>query len=548
MSVPEIPFMVDLPTPEAPSFGGAGFRSTRIQMEEEAGDFARTVGHVQDINQKSAAQLEKELWAAYRSALQEGHVYSNSLQHETTFSRRSAKPVAEESSQFSPVHCLPDVSLPGARTRPDHPIKEAATEDDIAAHRPAAPPPEKSDDASPLAHESLVHVIPGQLLFLVVQSFKDPRLSATRKQFQYVTSMAHCSYDRSHSGFEPVSIAHVVKFCHFLSAKVNREASGGNPQPVVYLCKPKYKHCSSATFLIAAYLVLELGYSVEDAVQPFQVLGEDLLRPFQGVSCQDCLRGLLKARNNLWLKQLDVGQYDSLMEPARGVITHVCPKFVAFKGPDAASEQDCALQLRATAKALHEMNVQVVVRLNDAESYDTSAFSKLGITHVDLSYEGYAWPQQSVVTKFLDICDAHTGAVAVHCGMGGQGTLVALWMMRNEEFSAGEAMGFVRVMRPGCVVGKQQKLLQQLDGATWIGNAPAKLEHASSFLSKTHSDNSPTTESSSSRSSSSSTLIASSERETPASAMFRQHSQRSILSAEGVIDEGGMYGEGVTVI
>ena len=39
------------------------------------------------------------------------------------------------------------------------------------------------------------------------------------------------------------------------------------------------------------------------------------------------------------------------------------------------------------------------------------------------------------------------------------GTLIALWMMRAHGFTARAAMGWLRVMRPGSVIGQQQGFL-----------------------------------------------------------------------------------------
>ena len=55
--------------------------------------------------------------------------------------------------------------------------------------------------------------------------------------------------------------------------------------------------------------------------------------------------------------------------------------------------------------------------------------------------------------------------MAVHCraGLGRTGTLIGLWLMLRGGFSADEALGWLRVVRPGSVVGRQQHYLKAVE-------------------------------------------------------------------------------------
>jgi cell division cycle 14 len=162
--------------------------------------------------------------------------------------------------------------------------------------------------------------------------------------------------------------------------------------------------------------------------------------------------------------------YEHLDCPLNADLHEVVPgKFIAMRGPrslpDGAHFKDTPSGARNFSPAhyadiLHQFDVSLVVRLNEAE-YDSAEFEAEGIAVAALPFPDCSTPPPDVVAQFLAIADAVPGALAVHCkaGLGRTGPLIALYMMRRHGFTARAAMGWLRVVRPGSVIGEQQHFL-----------------------------------------------------------------------------------------
>ena len=124
---------------------------------------------------------------------------------------------------------------------------------------------------------------------------------------------------------------------------------------------------------------------------------------------------------------------------------------------------------KAVLVAFADDIVAAMVGLNEAE-YDGAAFEDSGIRHLRLEFDDCSIPPDHVASAFLAAADAAFaagGRVAVHCRaeLGRTGTLIALYLMRSCGFTAREAMAWLRIMRPGSVIGRQQHYLCRVEAA-----------------------------------------------------------------------------------
>jgi len=156
-----------------------------------------------------------------------------------------------------------------------------------------------------------------------------------------------------------------------------------------------------------------------------------------------------------------LGQYFYYDAPANGDLHVLVPgRFLAFRGP--RDDHGDWLDASSYINAFRSLSVHTVVRLNKPE-YDKAVFTSAGFEHLDLPFEDCTVPPLHIVDTFLRTAEnLRPGQMmAVHClaGLGRTGTLIAMFMMKHFGFSANEAIGWLRICRPGSIIGPQQQFL-----------------------------------------------------------------------------------------
>ncbi|TPX50134.1 hypothetical protein SeMB42_g00143 [Synchytrium endobioticum] len=142
-----------------------------------------------------------------------------------------------------------------------------------------------------------------------------------------------------------------------------------------------------------------------------------------------------------------------------------------------------AFKIDDLVRYLKDNKVASLVRLNN-KIYESKRFVDAGLEHVELYFPDGTTPSDPILKKFLELCETRQGAIAIHCkaGLGRTGTLIAAYLMKHYRFTTSEVIGYLRVMRPGSVVGPQQNFLQSLQPKLWKLTPSTKLPQSVSLL------------------------------------------------------------------
>jgi protein-tyrosine phosphatase len=165
-------------------------------------------------------------------------------------------------------------------------------------------------------------------------------------------------------------------------------------------------------------------------------------------------------------------------------------KFLAFCGPHAKSKIENGYPLHAPEAYItyfRKHNVKCIVRLNK-KIYDAKRFIDAGFQHVDLFFVDGSTPSDLLVKKFIELSEQCTGGLAVHCkaGLGRTGTLIGCYIMKHYKFTAAEVIAWLRICRPGSVIGPQQNFLEEKQSWLWAQGDLYRAKHKTSSMSATN--------------------------------------------------------------
>jgi len=325
--------------------------------------------------------------------------------------------------------------------------------------------------------------IPDRLYFVTLKTSIKPKSTANTHYFCIDEELV---YENFYADFGPLNLSLLYRYCAKLNRKL-KSYSLAKKKIVHYTTLDSHKRANAA-FLISAYSVIYLGKTPEEAFKPLVGGFNPPFVPFRdasfGVSIYtitilDCLKAVDKAKkaNFFNFEDFDYDEYEHYEKVQNGDFNWLVPeKFLAFCGPHPQSKIENGYPLHSPESyfpyfRLH--NVTCIVRLNK-KIYDSKKFTNAGFHHQDLFFIDGSTPPDSILKSFLDICEEESGAIAVHCkaGLGRTGSLIGCYMMKHWRWTAMETIAWLRICRPGSIIGHQQEWLEEKQAEMWAQVRP----------------------------------------------------------------------------
>uniref|UniRef100_A0A1B6KNY4 protein-tyrosine-phosphatase n=1 Tax=Graphocephala atropunctata TaxID=36148 RepID=A0A1B6KNY4_9HEMI len=290
-------------------------------------------------------------------------------------------------------------------------------------------------------------------------------------------------YENFYSDFGPLNLAMLYRYCTMVNQKLQMYTSSVRKKKIIHYTTMDGHKRVNAAYLIGCYAIIYLKKSVDEVYKT--LLGVRNL-PFLNfrdasygatmyhINLRDCLQAIYKAHELGFFNfaDFDVEEYEHYEKVEHGDLNWIVPqKFIAFCGPHGKSRIENGYPLHSPESYFayfRKNHVTTVVRLNK-KIYEASRFVTGGFEHKELFFLDGSTPTDNIVRQFLNIAETSTGGIAVHCkaGLGRTGSLIGCYIMKHYRFSVLEAIAWIRICRPGSIIGHQQEWLKTKEAQMW---------------------------------------------------------------------------------
>ncbi|XP_067846687.1 dual specificity protein phosphatase CDC14AB isoform X2 [Heptranchias perlo] len=212
-------------------------------------------------------------------------------------------------------------------------------------------------------------------------------------------------YENFYADFGPLNLAQLYRYCCKLNKKLKSFTL--SRKKIVHYTSFDQRKRANAAFLIGAYSVIYLQKSPEEAY-----------------------RSLVAGKN---------------------------PPYLPFRD---ASFGNSTYHL-TILDCLHAINQALQHGFLNFEKFDVDEYEHYErVENGDINW--------IISGKFLAFSGPHPKSKVENAGLGRTGTLIACYIMKHYRFTAAEAIGWIRICRPGSIIGPQQHFLEEKQGHMWL--------------------------------------------------------------------------------